>query len=324
MHCHLWLADVQQQRKPVENLHDLILVTGRVMTGDWVTTGFRSRTEEHGASFNFTTDTASASGTVRERSSVHVNLPKRYGPSRRTPTADGEEPPLDQCIFIETFRVYERPWYTRLKAAIPLKREDVPMREQPFVGESHSANQIDRSTVVFKLNPSQFEDELTGMPKVVTAYDALAFRAFNASDLELDFICIDEDDIKRTSSDFGTFSVFSEELEDYNEEDVVVERVENWSEPPGFKVGRISHSMEELYHLFASGGSFAVIDSEDMEHANTGNEDSLETEPSASDFVDTTRSLPGMPDELSDMLRRTMIWKRQVNSERETKQRDQT
>jgi len=160
----------------------------------------------------------------------------------------------------------------------------------------------------------------------VTAYDALAFRAFDATDLELDLICIDEDDIKRTSSDLGTFSVFSEELEDYKEEDVVVERVENWSEPPGFKVGRISHSMEELYHLFASGGSFAVIDSEDMEHlehANTGIEDSLETEPSASDFVDTSRSLPGMPDELSDMLRQTMTWKRQVNSERETKQSDQ-
>ncbi len=82
--------------------------------------------------------------------------------------------------------------------------------------------------------------------------------------------------------DFGTFSVFSEELEDYNEEDVIVERVENWSEPPGFKglkrtdalwlfplltcslVGRISHSMEELYHLFTSGGTFDVIDFEDM------------------------------------------------------------
>ncbi len=166
MHCHSWLADVQQQRKPVENLHDLILVTGRVMTGDWVTTGFRSRTEEHGASFNIKTDTVSAPGTVRERSSVHVNLPKRYGPSRRTPTVDGEEPPLDQCIFIETFRVYERPWYARLKAAIFLKRKDGPIPEQPNVGkgERHSSDQMDRSTFDSKLNPSQLEDELTGMP----------------------------------------------------------------------------------------------------------------------------------------------------------------
>ncbi len=164
-YSHSWLADAQRQRKPVKNLHDLILVTGRVMTGDWATIAFSSRTEEHGVSFNIKAVTVTASGTVWGRWSEHVNLPKRHGPSRRTPTVDGEEPPLDQCIFIETFRVYERPWYARLKAAIFLKRKDGPIPEQPNVGkgERHSSDQMDRSTFDSKLPPSQ-EGSLTEMP----------------------------------------------------------------------------------------------------------------------------------------------------------------
>ncbi len=35
--------------------------------------------------------------------------------------------------------------------------------------------------------------------------------------------------------DFGTFSSFSQELDDYDEEEVVVGRVEKWGEPSGFK-----------------------------------------------------------------------------------------
>lgn len=116
----------QTAQFPIENLHDIILVTGRVMTGDWATIAFHSRSQESSASFDIKAATVNASGTVWGKWSEHVNFPKRHGPTRTRAIRDGEEPALNQCIFIETHRIYERPWYEKLKPAFWIKQKKGP------------------------------------------------------------------------------------------------------------------------------------------------------------------------------------------------------
>lgn len=159
-HMYTWFSEAQKQRKPVKNLNDLILITGRVMTGDWATIAFSSRSQEHAASFNIKAVTVNASGTLWGRWSENVSLPKRHGPPRPTPIPDGEEPPSDQCIFIETFRAFDRPWYERLKTAITVKRKDGSRAKQ--LPKEKSISPTVKNELDFKL-PSQ-DDDLADMP----------------------------------------------------------------------------------------------------------------------------------------------------------------
>lgn len=105
------------ERLPIKNLHDIVLVVGRVMTGDWATITFDSRTQENSASFDMKAATITASGKVWGKWSEHTNFPKRHGPTRQAPYSDSEEPPeetLDQCIFITPFRISDLVWYKKL------------------------------------------------------------------------------------------------------------------------------------------------------------------------------------------------------------------
>lgn len=106
------------ERFPVKELHDIVLVIGRVMTGDWATIIFRGRSQERSASFDIKAATMTASGKIWGRWSDHVSFPKRHGPTRPIPFDDDDEPPeeeFNQCIFIDTYQCFERPWYNRLK-----------------------------------------------------------------------------------------------------------------------------------------------------------------------------------------------------------------
>ncbi len=97
------------------------------MTGDWATIAYHSRTEESSVSFHIKAATISASGKVWgswSDDSDHASYSKRHGPTRQNPFSDNEEPQdeaLDQCIFIDSFRIADLAWYKRIRLAITQK-----------------------------------------------------------------------------------------------------------------------------------------------------------------------------------------------------------
>ncbi len=116
------------------------------MTGDWATIAFHSRTRESSASFDIKAATITASGTVWGEWSEHASYPKRHGPTRQDFLSDDEVPPeeaLDQCIFIDPFRIADLAWYKRVRLDMMQKSGTLALSAHSGAAEGHtSASQV--------------------------------------------------------------------------------------------------------------------------------------------------------------------------------------
>ncbi len=120
-HCRAYFNHAKTRYLSVKHLNDIILVTGRIMTADWATIAFHSHKKENSASFDINAATVTATGTIWGKWSQHVRFPNRHGPTRTSAAINASSPivrlvPKDQCIFIDTFRVYEIAWFRKLLA----------------------------------------------------------------------------------------------------------------------------------------------------------------------------------------------------------------
>ncbi len=172
------------------------------MTGDWATIAFHSRTQESTASFDIKAATITASGNVWGRWSEHASYPKQHGPTRQSPFSDNEEPQdeaLDQCIFIDSFRIADLAWYKRIVLSVTQKSGSTMLTfptpsntgggaGQTFPSQGSSSRQVimgsgSGSTKPYVCFMSVFPDgalfeNIQDEIEVLTAYEVLAFHAF--------------------------------------------------------------------------------------------------------------------------------------------------
>lgn len=144
--CLSLLDYALREELPINELHDIVLVTGRVMTADWATIVFNEQTQGTKVSFDIKAATLTASGSIWGKWSQHVSFPKRHGPLRIEPGAGGvveRDEERNQCIFIDTCRVSHRSWF--LKISVWLKQ---PSSENQGKNES---SHFWRSIFPFKL-----------------------------------------------------------------------------------------------------------------------------------------------------------------------------
>ena len=109
----------KKRNRPITNVQEIILVTGRVMTGDWATIAFRNHSQDMNIAFQINAPVAGASFSLWGKWSEEITFPWKIGPRRHGQTlSDGEEPAFNQCIFIRGYKIFRRlrPFARRLKA----------------------------------------------------------------------------------------------------------------------------------------------------------------------------------------------------------------
>ncbi|KLO19648.1 hypothetical protein SCHPADRAFT_52855 [Schizopora paradoxa] len=203
--------DVAQSRMlPVKRLNDIILVTGRVMTGDWATLAFRRESQEFEGSMSFSFNsgaiTLNGSASIWGKWDENVNFPKRHGPTRPQVIRDEEEPHFDQCIFIETLRGMPRSWYEKVLIQIryhyPTHHKSKTRVSKHLEGaqnlEASGSSNLEQSNPIpssSKMVTSQVEISPNDFQNVFTSYEVMAFLAFQIASANFDLIMIDERDV---------------------------------------------------------------------------------------------------------------------------------
>ncbi|KLO14146.1 hypothetical protein SCHPADRAFT_851595 [Schizopora paradoxa] len=212
--------DFAKENGMVENLHDIILVHGRVMTGDWATMAFSNQSEDNCASFDMKAATVTAKGTLWGKWSDDIKFPRRHGPLRKHAFPDGQEPNFNQCVFIETCRFYDLPWFHRLTATLRIAQNKGSAAKTDISQASRKVESTSQCAGLLppEMSVSEGQKVDDDCREMLTAYDVLAFRAFLAaferddeqhtkeSLTKFGFICIDEEDVKRLLPRSGTLA----------------------------------------------------------------------------------------------------------------------
>ncbi|KLO09364.1 hypothetical protein SCHPADRAFT_569899 [Schizopora paradoxa] len=114
--CLSLLEYAHREELPIDTLHDIILVTGRVMTADWATIVFHEHSQGSEVIFDIKASTLTGSGSLWGKWSEHVSSPKRHGPPRpqNELSVNDVDAVRNQCIFIDACRVSQRTWFLKL------------------------------------------------------------------------------------------------------------------------------------------------------------------------------------------------------------------
>ncbi|KLO14144.1 hypothetical protein SCHPADRAFT_329866 [Schizopora paradoxa] len=231
-----------RRNHPITNLHNIILVTGRVMTGDWATIAFHNRSQDMNIAFQINAPVAGASFSLWGKWSEEITFPRKIGPRRQGATiTDDEEPAFNQCIFIETYRMYTRPWYERLKSSLRISQKKG--QAENTGGSKRGGGNASGSPISGPPSPqgsSERNSSEIGHQLVLTAYDALAVQAFYCSNSSFDSICIDEDDMKRTLPTSCTLSSMFDFVLDPSYA-IDLDIISSYSSTKGKVVARLSH-----------------------------------------------------------------------------------
>lgn len=112
-----WLTFARDVLDLDVELRDIVLVTGCDMTANWATATFTDRTINAVVSFQAGQAAVGAETSLWGSWQTSVGVPHRCGPQPMHPPSPGEITPLplvpafNQCIFIRTYRVHERPMF---------------------------------------------------------------------------------------------------------------------------------------------------------------------------------------------------------------------
>ena len=122
---HLFVQFVEDKWIECEP-HEICLVVGTHLTGDWATSVVNVGT----VNIDFTFTLANVPGaptaglTIWGEWSRSICAPGRCGPSRRSGDANVVEPDLNQCIFFRGIRGVRRTLYETLKQALKVSSDD--------------------------------------------------------------------------------------------------------------------------------------------------------------------------------------------------------
>ena len=119
-----WLQFAKKEGRPVQ-LQELILVRECTLTGDWANVTWDTKTKDAKVSF-----TAQVPGVISVGAGIwgtweeRISVPTHSGPYRKRRLHSGEEPVLDQCIFLKGIRLVEREWYKRILLKLKVRADD--------------------------------------------------------------------------------------------------------------------------------------------------------------------------------------------------------